>query len=334
MYLCLKELKINKLTMKRQMIITLALALTMTMPTFAQKAMTKKEIAEKEKAFKNLQNPWKGKKVAYFGDSITDPNIKASKVKYWGFLEEWLGITPYVYGVSGRQWNDIPRQADKLKKEHGDNFDAILIFMGTNDYNNGVPIGDWYTETFDSVRVARHKPSEMVLRRHRHFAMDKNTLKGRINIAMSKLKQMYPTKQIVVMTPVHRAYFASSDKNIQPDEMYENARGLFFDEYVKAIKEVGNVWAVPVIDLNSLSGLFPIYDAGAQMFNKMDTDLAFIQTMPVMLVWQRPSCNSSLHCLATSKRLYLMPPLGNKIKKNLKSATYGVTDLRIKSLKI
>lgn len=34
MYLCLKELKINKLTMKRQMIITLALALTMTMPTF------------------------------------------------------------------------------------------------------------------------------------------------------------------------------------------------------------------------------------------------------------------------------------------------------------
>ena len=261
--------------MKKQTMITLALALTLAMPimpAFAQKAMSKKEIAEKEKAFKNLQHPWKGKKVAYFGDSITDPNIKASKVKYWGFLQDWLGITPYVYGVSGRQWNDIPRQADQLQKEHGDDFDAILIFMGTNDYNNGVPIGEWYTETFDSVRVARHKPSEMVQRRHRHFAMDKNTLKGRINIAMSKLKQMYPTKQIVVMTPVHRALFASSDKNIQPDEMYENARGIFFDEYVKAIKEVGNVWAVPVIDLNSLSGLFPIYDAGAQMFNKPDTD--------------------------------------------------------------
>ena len=60
--------------------------------------------------------------------------------------------------------------------------------------------------------------------------------------------------------------------SIQPDEMYENARGIFFDEYVKAIKETGNVWAVPVIDLNSLSGLFPLYDAGAQMFNKPDTD--------------------------------------------------------------
>ena len=55
-------------------------------------------------------------------------------------------------------------------------------------------------------------------------------------------------------------------------EMDENARGIFFDEYVKAIKETGNVWAVPVIDLNSLSGLFPLYDAGAQMFNKPDID--------------------------------------------------------------
>lgn len=46
----------------------------------------------KKKAFKNLQHLWKGKKVAYFGDSITDPNIKASKVKYWGFLQDWLGV--------------------------------------------------------------------------------------------------------------------------------------------------------------------------------------------------------------------------------------------------
>lgn len=288
--------------MKKQTMITLALALTLAMPTlpaFAQKAMSKKEIAEKEKAFKNLQHPWKGKKVAYFGDSITDPNIKASKVKYWGFLQDWLGITPYVYGVSGRQWNDIPRQADQLQKEHGDDFDAILIFMGTNDYNNGVPVGEWYTETFDSVRVARHKPSEMVQRRHRHFCMDKNTLKGRINIAMSKLKQMYPTKQIVVMTPVHRALFASGDKNIQPDEMYENARGIFFDEYVKAIKETGNVWA-----RSSTSTPFPVSSLFTMLVRRCLTNriaTVFILMMPGTPAWLRPSCSSSLHCLASSR---------------------------------
>lgn len=130
--------------------------------------------------------------------------------------------------------------------------------------------------------------------------MDKNTLKGRINIAMSKLKQMYPTKQIVVMTPIHRAYFGSSDKNIQPDEMYENDRGIFFDEYVKASKEAGNVWAVPVIDLNPLSGLFPIYDAGAQMSTSR-IPTVFILMMPATRAWRRPLCSSSLHCLASSK---------------------------------
>ncbi len=81
-----------------------------------------------------LVHPWAGKRVAYLGDSITDPKHKAAKTKYWGWLEQWLGITPYVYGVSGRQWSDIPRQTGKLKAEHGDDVDAIIILMGTNDY--------------------------------------------------------------------------------------------------------------------------------------------------------------------------------------------------------
>ena len=41
-----------------------------------------------------IQHPWQGKKVAYFGDSITDPRNSGSKKKYWGFLEDWLQITP------------------------------------------------------------------------------------------------------------------------------------------------------------------------------------------------------------------------------------------------
>lgn len=48
-------------------------------------------------------------------------------------MKEWLDITPYVYGVSGRQWNDVPRQAEQLKKEHGEEVDAIVVLMGTND---------------------------------------------------------------------------------------------------------------------------------------------------------------------------------------------------------
>lgn len=117
-------------------IISIVMSMLITMPSVAQSVIT---------------HPWQGKKVAYFGDSITDPNNKASNKKYWSFLKEWLGITPLVYGVSGRQWTDIPRQTAQLKKEHGNDFDAILIFMGTNDYNHAVPLGQWFDEQMESV---------------------------------------------------------------------------------------------------------------------------------------------------------------------------------------
>ena len=41
----------------------------------------------------------------------------------------------------------------------------------------------------------------------------------------------------------------------------------------EAIKEAGNVWAVPVIDLNSICGLYPNTPSHARYFHKKDTDL-------------------------------------------------------------
>ena len=219
-----------------------------------------------------VSHPWQGKRVAYLGDSITDPNIKASKVKYWGFLEQWLQITPYVYGVSGRQWNDIPRQTDKLKQEHGQDVDAIMIFMGTNDYNNGVPLGVWWDERVTQVEYGHGQTKSMVTRRQRTPSMDPTTFRGRINIAMDSLKRTYPTKQIVLLTPIHRSDFHANEKNWQCDESYTNQCGEYLDAYINAVKEAGDVWAVPVIDWAASSGLFPLMDEYAQYFNKADTD--------------------------------------------------------------
>lgn len=219
-----------------------------------------------------IVHPWQGKRVAYFGDSITDPNNDGSKIKYWGFLEDWLQITPYVYGVSGRQWDDIPHQADQLLKEYGQNFDAILIFCGTNDYNNGVPIGEWWDERVAEVEYARGQPKKMVTRRQRTPSMDATTFKGRINIAMDSLKRTFPTKQIVLLTPIHRSDFHANEKNWQCDESYTNMCGEYLDAYVDAIKEAGNIWSVPVIDWNASSGLFPQMKEHEQYF-KGGTDL-------------------------------------------------------------
>lgn len=216
-------------------------------------------------------HPWYGAKVAYLGDSLTDPRNNGSKKKYWGFLEDYLHITPYVYGISGRQWNDIPNQAQKLKQEHGNNFDAIIILVGTNDYNHGAPIGQWYAERDTMVYAAVGKPKELVRRKYRTWNLDPSTYRGRINIAMKQLKEMFTDKQIVLLTPLHRALFDANEKNVQPDERMQNLCGEYLDAYVESVKQAGNIWSVPVIDLNAVSGLYPLIN-GTTYFHT-DRDL-------------------------------------------------------------
>lgn len=83
------------------------------------------------------------------------------------------------------EWNDVPRQAEQLKKEHNDDVDAILVFIGTNDFNAGVPVGKWFTEKEAQVMAARGEPKKMVTRMKREFIMSDETYKGRINIAIN-----------------------------------------------------------------------------------------------------------------------------------------------------
>lgn len=220
-----------------------------------------------------IQHPWQGKKVGYIGDSITDPNCYGNEIKkYWDFLKEWLGITPYVYGVSGRQWNDVPRQAEKLKEEHGTEVDAIIVLMGTNDFNNGVPIGEWFTEKEEQVMAARGEVKKLVTRKRRTFIMTNDTYKGRINIGMDKLKKLFPDKQIVLLTPLHRSLADFGEKNVQPDESYQNSCGEYIDAYVQAIKEAGNLWGVPVIDFNSVTGMNPMIEEQLIYFHDSSFD--------------------------------------------------------------
>ena len=234
-------------------------------------------VSAKSKA--EIKSQWRGARVAYLGDSITDKRQveKGQNETYWSYLEDILGTVSYVYGISGHQWNQISGQTDKLIAEHGQEVDAIMIFVGTNDYNANVPLGEWFTEEVVSVEVTGPKVSKsgvMAERKKRTIAMDDKTVRGRINIAMSQLKREYPTKQIILLTPIHRGTALLSDSNIQPDELHANGVGEYIDAYVDVVKEAGNVWAVPVIDLNSICGLYPLEESNG-------------------LYWRRPSIEKS-----------------------------------------
>lgn len=216
-----------------------------------------------------LNTQWNGKKVAFLGDSITDKCHVGTTKNYWQFLQEWLGIEPLVYGINGDNWAGIKNQAAKLKTEFGDQVDAISIFAGTNDYNGGLPIGEWYELQVEGT----NRNGKFTTLPRRHLIKTSGTFRGRINSSMEYIKSEFVDQQVFIVTPIHRAFAQFSSDNVQPDESFPNAIGLYVDSYVQVLKEAGNLWSVPVIDLNSISGLYPLVDGHSKYFHDKATDL-------------------------------------------------------------
>ena len=208
------------------------------------------------------------KKVLFLGDSITDAHHIGCTKNYWGFLADRYGFKPLVYGINGQQWSDIGAQAKKYKSEHPECPDVIFVFAGTNDFNSDTPLGEWYSVSDAKV----NKNGREVVLKKREFSFDRRTLRGRINSAMSYLKDEFPTARLVILSPVHRGYATFAANNVQPDESYANALGLFIDDYVAVVKEAGNVWAAKVVDLNADSGLYPVSRAQDAYFSNAERD--------------------------------------------------------------
>lgn len=253
--------------MKHLIKLSYLLLLTISCKGFAQQTAVAPKVTLTETE-KTLQSQWQGKKVAFLGDSMTDKRRIGTTYVYWEYLNELLGIESFVYGISGNQWNHIYKQAEKLKAEKGTDLDAIIIFAGTNDYMHGTPIGDFFTETTKQTNFN----GKEVSRKYRTPIFNDTTFCGRINKAMAYLKNNFPEQQIIIMTPIHRGYAKFNDKNVQPDENFCNEQGLYIDSYIEVLKQAASYWAVPLIDLYSSSGLFPMAESHLQYFHNKDTD--------------------------------------------------------------
>lgn len=252
--------------MKKILVLTLSLLIIALLanPAVAKQSDSNSDNTPQQR---NPQSQWSGKKVAFLGDSMTQKRDSAIRV-YWEYLTDLMGIEPFVYGISGNQWDGIYRQAQKLKQERGSNIDAILIFAGTNDYNHNTPLGSFYNETAKETNFNGTK----VTRKYRTLIEDDNTFCGRINKVMAFLKANYSDQQIVIMTPIHRGFATFSERNVQPEESFSNDLGLYIDDYVNVLREAASLWAVPLIDLYSLSGLYPMLDSNIKYFSNAETD--------------------------------------------------------------
>lgn len=255
--------------MNLKMLISCIVFLAATATAFAHDGHAHAPVVEIPASDINLNTPWNGKRAAFLGDSMTDPKNKSAKRHYWWYLEQLMGIKPQVFARSGYQWDGIYKKAEEMNAALGDSIDVIFIWAGTNDYNHNIPIGKFYSEQMDSV----NHNGKMEWRKHREFLMNDTTFTGNINRVLSYLKHNYPDKQIIVMTPIHRAFAKFNDKNVQPDENWSNGEGLYLEDYINTLREGAMLWAVPVIDLHSDSGLFPMEEKHVRYFHDGDSDL-------------------------------------------------------------
>lgn len=211
---------------------------------------------------------WQDKKVCFLGDSITDGIGVTKDTVYWNLLGKATGMKTFGYGLNGSKFFGLFNQAKAMYEEHKTDVDAIFLFAGTNDFYGNIPLGDWFIESEKTVlKTLKNDGTDISeVRKFREFNFDTTTFRGSVNTVLSFLKENYYDKQIVLMTPIHRAFATFGPANVQYDEMHSNSIGVFFDEYVSAVKEASNIWATELIDLNAVSGFLPLYDKNAQKY--------------------------------------------------------------------
>ena len=156
---------------------------------------------------------WKGKTASFYGDSLTEVNYHYTK-GYHQWIKEILELDSYNnYGTSGYTLSNIYSKINEVT----DDSDLIIVMGGVNDQNFSIPLG-----TIDDNTTS--------------------TTYGSINLICSKLKEKYPTKTIIFITP-----------HIQTK--YPHNNGITSKEVADAIIEVCNKHSIPVYDNYSLCGI-------------------------------------------------------------------------------
>lgn len=173
------------------------------------------------------------------GDSITylndHPNETGNRVTkgYMTLVTERLPQIKYINkGYNG--WTSV-RIAENIEKLGLTSADVYTIFLGTNDWWQGRPIGQT-TDYQQNTGV--------------------NTIYGSFRIIIDKLKNLNPSAKIILMTPLQRSdfvYIANMKNNAYGSYKPKNNQQL--SQVADAIIEIGKIEKISVVNLYYKSGI-------------------------------------------------------------------------------
>ena len=162
----------------------------------------------------NENSVFAGKTASFYGDSLTEANYHYTK-GYYTWVKEILGLSSlHNYGVSGYDIADVLTKMQSVT----DNPDLVFVMCGVNDQTHSVPLGQ-----FGDTTTA--------------------TIYGSYDALCSYVKQKYPTKLVIFITPHYQT-------------KYPHSSGVTSYEVSKAMLEVCQKYAIAVYDNFQLSEIY------------------------------------------------------------------------------
>lgn len=126
--------------------------------------------------------------------------------------------------------NTIYSRVMALEKD--ENVDIVTLWGGTNDWNNGVQLGEFETQVNISTR-------------------DDDTYIGALCSCVEKLLGFYPTSKIILVGTTPR----TRSNGIFTHHNDINGVGLYLNDYVDAMSKVADWYGLPFLDLLHKSGI-------------------------------------------------------------------------------
>lgn len=188
--------------------------------------------------------PLTGEKVTTFGNSIdwydqrqfAVTHIEAGQtvIGYQSYMREILGCTIDNKGESG--WTMPEIYSARVKPYDYSDVYAVTIHSGANDHRKAIEIG-----VISDIGVATAQGDEF----------DTSTYAGALQASIEKIINSNKNTKIFLITPIRGWFYESGTSNVPGP--YKGEMTISID-YVNAVKSLGELYGIPVIDWYHLTG--------------------------------------------------------------------------------
>lgn len=173
-----------------------------------------------------------GDSITYLNDHTGETGNRVTK-GYMTLVAEQIPHIQYVNkGFNGWTAADVAREINNLGLSKAD---LYSVFLGTNDWWRGNPIG--------TLKDYKNKSGN-------------RTLFGSFRIIIDKLRELNASAPIILITPMQRVDFVYiADMENSAYGSYREKNGQLLSEFASAILEIGNYEKLEVVDLYNKSAM-------------------------------------------------------------------------------